>query len=207
MIQAPLRHGFLGSARINVLGQITDPKILARVDLAEAFGNSLKAVSQVVQVAPETMAASVGTANETFKAFIKNPSFIPYAVKLLVLSAIMVENDIRALGFQPEQLSNILQGADQAIRSVVSEEELSGRIKASEDEILGRAPENIKAEVKNLVATTGITKENLAPNLPVVEQKDPSVSMAKPEMSTLEKVALVGIPLIILVAVGMAWKR
>lgn len=203
----PMRHGFLGSVPLRGLGAITDPKILARVDLAEAFGNALKSVSQVVNVSPETMATSIGTARETFKALIKNPSFIGYTVKVLVLAAIMVKENIRALGFTPEQLGNILQGADEAVRGVVSAEDLPGRLKASEEEIVSRAPENIREEVRKIVATTGVTVENLAPNLPPEALREKLENEAPKEgMSGLEKAALIGIPVAILAAIGVAWK-
>jgi hypothetical protein len=203
----PFGHGFLGSARVASLGQITDPKILARVELAEAFGNAIKAVSKVVQVPPEIMAASPGSARETFKALIKNPQFVGYVIKLLVLASIMVKEDIRALGFDPAQLSNVLQGADQAVRGVVAEDQLPQQLKNYENEIINAAPEHVKAEVRRMVESTGITIQNLSPNLPPEASGQGSSGPTREEgLSGLQKAALIGVPVLILAAVGIAWK-
>jgi hypothetical protein len=190
------------------LGQaITDPKILAKVDLAEAFGNALRAVSQVVQVPPETMATSAETAKMTFKALIKNPSFIGYAMKVLVLSAVVVKADIRALGFTPQQLANILKGANDALQEVVPTEEMPAKLKMYEDEIISRAPANIQGEVKRLFETSGVTPENLAPNMPKEAEVAAETGVVEPsKLSGLEIAALIGVPLAILAAVGIAWK-
>lgn len=210
MVFTPFGNAFLGRASLsrNVLGQeITDPRILARVDLADAFGNAIRAVSQVVQVTPENMAASPETAKLTFKALIKNPSFIGYAMKVLVVAAVLVKEDIRALRFTPQELANILQGANAALQEVIPAQEMPSRLKAYEEEIISRAPSNIQAEVRRLFETSGVTPQNLAPNIPKGAQVEtPAGEAPASGLSTLETVALIGVPLVVLTAIGIAWK-
>lgn len=209
-------QGFLGQVRLvrpgYFLGQeITDPKILARVDLAEAYGNALTAVSKVVRVKPETMAASSETARMTFDSFLKSggAQFLAYVMKVLVLSAVIVREKIRALGMEPQQLSNILVGAEAAVKNVISMEQLPEELKKYQEEIIQRAPANIKMEVKNLLEGSGITPENLVPNIPEGATRQPvaaastQAAVQAPGLSDLEKVALVGVPVVLLATIGI----
>jgi hypothetical protein len=210
-----VQPGFLGQVRLVSrpmyhLGQITDPVVLAKVDLAEAFANALTAVSKVAYVKPETMAASPETARMTFENFLKtgNPSFLAYAMKVLVLAAVIVRENIRALGLEPQQLSNILVGAEAAIKKVLPADQLPAELKKYQAEIVSRAPPNIQAQVKTLVEGSGITPENLVPNIPQGATREPvaptaAASVPEPGLSDLEKVALVGVPLVALAAIGL----
>lgn len=210
------RQGFLGQVRlvsspIFHLGQITDPMILAKVDLAEAFGNALTAVSKVAYVKPETMAASPETARMTFENFLKtgNPQFLAYAMKVLVLAAVIVRENIRALGLEPQQLSNILVGAEAAIKNVLPQDQLPAELKKYQAEIVSRSPPNIQSQVKSLVEGSGITPENLVPNIPEGATREPVSSVqaqqpaAQEGMSDLEKIALVGVPVVLAAAIGL----
>lgn len=209
-------RGFLGQVRLVSaptfhLGQITDPMVLAKVDLAEAYANALTAISKVARVTPETMATSPETARMTVETFLKagtGPQFLSYVMKVLVLSAVIVREKIRALGMEPQQLSNILVGAEAAVKNVIPAEQLPAELKKYQDEIVSRAPANIQAEVKTLVEGSGITPENLVPNIPEGATREPvtqTPAAATPGkgLSDLEKVALVGVPVVLLATIGI----
>lgn len=205
-------HGFLGQVRLmprpgDYLGQITDPVILAKVDLAEAFANALTAVSKVAHVTPETMAASPEAARVTFETFLSgNSQFLAYAMKVLVLAAVIVREKIRALGLEPQQLANILIGAEAAIKKVLPPDQLPGALKKYQAEIVSRSPANIQAEVKRLIEGSGITPETLVPNIPEGAIREPVATgqpTAQQGMTDLEKAALVGVPIIALATIGL----
>jgi hypothetical protein len=194
------------------LGQpVTDPVILAKVDLAESYANALKAVAKVVGVTPEVMSQTTVGAKETFKSFLKNRTFVEYAMKLLVLSAVIVKENIRALGMTPQQLANILSGGDAAVREIFKEDEVKAELDKNKEEIIARAPENIRTEVRRLIESSGIKPENLAPNLPpeaTPEEVHVQASQpVEPGLSGLQIAALVGIPLVVLTAVGLIARR
>jgi hypothetical protein len=205
------RSAFLGQVRLvphpgAYLSQaITDPVILAKVNLAEAYGDAIIAISKVVQVTPEAMAASAETARMTFDSLLKNPTFLPYVMKVLVLSAVIVKDNIRALGMTPQQLANVLLGAEQSVKKLVPEAELPAKLTATQDEIVSRAPANIKEEVRKRLDSSGIKPENLVPHIPEGATREPvtqAVQAAAPGMSELEKAALIGVPIVLLAAVG-----
>ena len=191
------------------LGEVTDPKILAMIELEEAYANALTAVSNVVHVKAEDMAASTQTAKMTFDQLLKNRTFLPYVMKLLAISAVIVKDNIRALQMTPQQLANILAGADASVRGILTADEVKAQLKAAQDEIVARAPDNIKDHVKELLDTSGITPENLAPNMPAGANQ-PTIAVETPatsQLSTAQKVALVAIPLVTLIAIGAVWRR
>jgi hypothetical protein len=204
--QVPLTRNpfsFLGE------GEVTDPKVLAMVELEEAYANALNAIAKVVGVKPETMATSVSTAKMTFDQLLKNRTFLPYVMKVLAISAVIVKDNIRALLMTPQQLSNILQGADASVRGILSEDEVKAQLKAATDEVIARAPDKIKDHVKELLESSGITPQNLAPNIPEGANQ-PTMAVEAPatnELSTLAKIALVGVPLAVLATVGYLWRR
>lgn len=207
------RPAFLGQVRLKphpwtYLGQIDDPKILAKIDLSEAYADAIKAVAKVVQVPPESMAASPESARMTFDSLLKNPTFLGYVMKLLVLSAVIVKENIRALGMTPQQLSNVLVGAEQSVKKIVPEAELPAQLKTYQDEVVARAPDNIKVEVRRLLDTSGIKPENLVPNIPEGASREPVTQAAPPlppapGMSELQKAALIGVPIVLLATVGL----
>lgn len=206
------RPAFLGQVRLvqhPYLAQaVTDPVILAKVNLAEAYGDAITAISKVVQVTPEAMAASAETAKLTFDSLLKNPTFLPYVMKVLVLSAVIVKDNIRALGMTPQQLANVLLGAEQSVKKIVPEAELPAKLKVTQDEIVSRAPANIKQEVRNRLDSSGIEPENLVPHIPEGATREPVTPATPPPappsgMSELEKAALIGVPIVLLAAVGL----
>jgi hypothetical protein len=206
------RSAFLGQVRlvpypVARLGEIDDPKLLAKIDLSEAYADAIKAVAKVVQVPPEAMAASPESAKMTFDALLKNPTFLGYVMKLLVLSAVIVKENIRALQMTPQQLSNVLVGAEQSVKKLVPEAELPAKLKSYQDEVVARAPVNIQAEVRRLLDTSGIKPDNLVPNIPEGASREPVTQAAPPPaspgMSELEKAALIGVPIVLLAAVGL----
>lgn len=213
-----MSQGFLGQVRLArpvvfSLGQITDPVILAKVNMSEAFGNALTAVSKIAQVTPQTMAASPETARMSFETFLKTAGAqaLPYAMKLLVLAAVLVKQDVRALGLEPAQLSNILLGAETAVKSRISPEQMPAELKKYQDEIVNRAPPSIQPQVRSLIEGSGMTAETLVPNVPkgsepapaVVQQGTEMPMAPAPGLSDLEKVALVGVPILALAAIGI----
>lgn len=208
----PPYRPFLGQVCLTSnLGQpITDPVILAKVDLGESYANAITAVAKVVGVSPAVMSQTAVGAKETFKAFLKNRTFLEYAMKLLVLSAVVVKEGIRALQMTPQQLSNVLQGGDAAVREILKEDEIKAELDKNKEEIIARAPENIRVEVRRLIESSGIKPQDLAPNLPpeaVQQEVHFQEAVPPPGLSTLQIVALVGIPLVALAAVGLLARR
>lgn len=202
---------FLGaggfSRNIFSIGQsTTDPVILAKVDLAEAYGNAVQAVSKVANVTPEFISASAETAKMTFLKFLENRAFLGYVMKLLVLSAVVVKEKIPALGLTPQQLANILVGGEAAVKEILPEADIKTQLKAYQDEIVSKAPANLQAAVRKLIEGSGITPENLAPNVPEGAVKEEVGPQAAPGLTGLEKAALIGVPLVVLAAVGFALK-
>lgn len=194
------------------LGEITDPAILAKVNMSEAFANALTAVSKLAYVKPETMSASPQTAQMTFENFLKGgPQYVAYAMKLLVLASVLVKQNIRALGMEPQQLSNILIGADAALKKQIPADQMDAEIKKYQQEIISRAPANIQAHVKELIEGAGVTATNLVPNIPEGASREPMPAIlpgtpapapAPAGLTDLQKVALVGIP--VALAAGIA---
>jgi hypothetical protein len=210
--------GFLGQVRLArpavfSLGQITDPAILAKVNMSEAFANALTAVSKIAQVTPETMAASPETARMSFETFLNTagPQALPYAMKLLILASVLVKQNIRALGLEPHQLSNILLGAETAVKSRIPPEQMPEELKKYQAEIVSRAPPSIQSKVKSLIEESGMTAETLVPNIPqggvepdrAVVAQDVTPMPPAPGLSDLEKAALIGVPIIALAAIGL----
>lgn len=189
------------------LGQALDPKLEARLNLSQSYADAITAVSRVVQVPPESMSASPETAMLTFDQLLKNPTFLPYVMKLLVISAAIVKEDIRALQMTPQQLSNVLMGAEKSVKKLVPEAELPARLEATKNEIVARAPGAIQAEVRRVLDESGIKPENLVPNIPEGAEKVPvsSASAGAPAgegISDLGKVALIGVPILLLAGIG-----
>jgi hypothetical protein len=215
-----LQQGFLGQVPLvrapKYLGEITDPAILAKVNMSEAFGNALTAVSKIAQITPDTMAASPETARMSFERFLSaaGAQALPYAMKLLVLASVLVKENIRALKLEPQQLSNILVGAETSIKNHIPAEQMPQELKKYQEEIISRASVNIQPQVRALIEGSGMTATNLVPNIPegasrenlppVAQQSvaTPMPAAPAPGLSDLQKVALVGIPVILAAAIG-----
>lgn len=213
-------QGFLGQVPLVgsrfSLGQITDPAVLAKVDMAEAFANALTAVSKIAQVPPKSMAASPEAAAMTFDSFmnIAGASALPYTMKLLVLASALVKQDVRALGMEPQELSNILMGAQTAVKKRIPEENIPAELKKYQEEIISRASPNAQAQVRALIEGSGISAKNLVPNVPK-DVKPATPAATEPQampmapatgLTDIQKAALVGIPLVVLVGIGLMIK-
>lgn len=183
------------------LGQ--DVSVEARLNLGESFGSALTAVSKVVQVTPEVMSVSPETARQTFLALVRNsPPMQNYVLRLLVLAAVVVKEGVRALQLSQAQVSNILVGASEAMMEIIPEAELPEKLRAAEEEIIQKAPENLKGRVRQIVEGAGVTAGNLAPNLPEGEQRVSADGKAPADLTTGQKALLVGLPVAALIAVG-----
>jgi hypothetical protein len=131
-----------------------------------------------------------------------------YVMKILVLSAVIVKWKIPALGLAPQQLANILVGGEGAVREILSEAEVGTQLKVYEEEIIAKAPENIRIEVRKLIEESGITPENLTPNVPEGAVREELSPKAAPVgLTGLEKAALVGVPVVVLAVVAFALKN
>ena len=193
------------SRNVFSLGQaVTDPAILAKVNLADSYGQSVKAISGVANVTLEQMAGTPENAKLVFKKFLGNISFMGYTMKLLVLSAVIVKWKIPALGMTPQQLSNILVGGEAAVKELLPAADIRTQLKAYEDEIVSKAPANLQGEVRKLIDGSGITPENLAPNVPEGAVREEVGPEAVAGLTGLEKAALVGVPLVVLAAIGIS---
>ena len=180
-----------------------DIALEARLNLGESFGAVLTAISKVVRVTPEAMAASPKAAKEYILLLIKNsPTMENYVLGLLVLASVIVKEGVRAIGPTQEQVSNILVGAGEAVMEVVPESELPERLLAAENRIIEKTPEGLREKVRQMISGSGISPGNLAPNLPEPEKNNEDAAGAA-GMTAGQKALLVGIPVSGFVAIGL----
>lgn len=188
------------------LGQAADdPLVVARVQMGQSFADAIGAISKVLQVDPKTMVLTPEAARKGVERLIgSSPAFTDYVLKTLVVASVIIKDKIRALGFEPQEVANFLEGAAGAIGAVIPENELPGRLRAAEEDIIRKAPEGIREKVKALIEGSGISPENLAPNLPEGTTRTGLPSWK--DLAAWQKIALLAVPVVGAAAVAFARK-
>jgi hypothetical protein len=188
---------FLG----NVFGWIADGLAFLFTKMADLIDIPLKIISQGVDLVFN------GAAD-----LLRNiPILGDFLAEILVLGGAVIKFALTIPGLVLREVGNLLSGVGQALKSKNSDSENQEKVEGAKENILSKAPSELKENVKALLNASGITGKNLTPGVAssgqVTATPEPAGTAAaipaggETDLGTILGIGVPAIGLIVLVAV------